>query len=136
MIAEEIISGAANLLGKVIPDSKQASQDKQAARQADLQFADAQSKVLIAEAQSESWLARNWRPIIGLEFGTIIFIIVANNNIVFPLLNAYGIKAIALPLDPNIWQGLFLCLGAYMGGRSAEKITNSVLNTLISKWKR
>ena len=41
-----------------------------------------QSAVIIAEAQGESWLQRNWRPSLMVVFGFII----ANNYIIAPYL--------------------------------------------------
>lgn len=78
----------------------------------DAQLASEQAGVIRAEASSESWLARNWRPILMLVFTFIV----AWNYIVVPIFS--------LPvttLDENVWELLKLGVGGYIIGRSAEK---------------
>ena len=77
-----------------------------------------QSKIIQAEAKSDSYLAKNWRPITMLVF---VFII-ANNYIFFPYISLFGGSATALPIPPDMWQLLKLGLSGYIIGRSAEKV--------------
>jgi len=73
--------------------------------------------VIKAEANGESWLQRNWRPLTMLTF---VFII-ANNYILFPYISLFGGTATALDIPPDMWDLLKLGLGGYVVGRSVEK---------------
>lgn len=79
-----------------------------------------QAGIIMAEAQSGSWLARNWRPITMLVF---VFLVVCH----WFGLNASGIsEAQYLSLFDLIKIGL----GGYVVGRSAEKIASTVAPAL------
>lgn len=73
--------------------------------------------VIVAEAQSDSWITRSWRPIIMLMFG----VIVANNYILYPYLSLFWPDAPALELPPDLWGLMKIGLGGYVVGRSAEQ---------------
>lgn len=78
-----------------------------------------QVDVIKAEANGESFLQRNWRPITMLTF---VFII-ANTYIVAPYLSLLFSKELITPeLTPDMWGLLKLGLGGYVLGRSTEKI--------------
>lgn len=89
--------------------------------EADYKFAQEQSKVLTAEIASNSWMARNWRPIIMLLFGYIV----AHNFVIAPL---FGLEY--LPIPGDLWDLLKIGIGGYIVGRSAEKI---IPTTKLSK---
>lgn len=76
-----------------------------------------QSDVIIAEAKGESWLQRNWRPSLMAIFG----IIVANNYIIAPYLEAMFDWQVVLEIPEQLWGLLKLGVGGYIGGRSIEK---------------
>ncbi len=76
-----------------------------------------QSKVVTAEIQSQSWLARNWRPLIMLLFGIIIL----NNYIIVPWLKTFGLPIAMMDIPPNMWSLLEIGMGGYIFGRSIEK---------------
>jgi len=76
-----------------------------------------QSKIIQSEANGESPLQRNWRPITMLVF---VFII-ANNYILFPYISLFGGTAATLNIPPDMWDLLKLGLGGYVVGRSVEK---------------
>ncbi len=80
----------------------------------------AQVKSVVAEENGKSWLQRNWRPLLMMLFGLIIF----NNYIFAPYVQALiGVKkAIMLPIPPQMWTLLKLGISGYIVGRSAEKI--------------
>ena len=88
------------------------------------EFAEVQSRVIIAEAQSQSWLARNWRPITMMVFVFIIFF----NYIMSPLFNVE-----ALAIVPDMWALLKLGIGGYIGGRTVEKVAPQVIDAFRSK---
>jgi hypothetical protein len=79
--------------------------------------------VLKAEIQGQSWLQRNWRPLLM----TIIIVIIANNYIIVPYLSAITDKVHVLDLPEKLWSLMTLGVGGYIAGRSGEKI--------ISTWK-
>lgn len=81
------------------------------------------SKIIQAEANSASWLARNWRPMLMTMFGVII----ANNYILYPYLSLFFEGAPILEIPPDMWDLLKIGIGGYIVGRSAEKG--------IEKWK-
>ena len=70
------------------------------------------ANVIMAEANGESWLQRNWRPMLMVLFG----IIIANNFLVVPIFNTP-----TADIPPDMWDLLKLGLGGYVLGRSAEK---------------
>ena len=75
-------------------------------------------KAIVAEAQSESWLARNWRPITMLTFVAIV----ANNYILYPYLTLFGVPSTMLETPEQLWNLINIGLGGYVIGRSAEKV--------------
>ena len=120
-----LISPITDTLGKVIdgtiPDKNEAARIKAAVmtelmahQGADLE---ARMKIVLAEAQGESWLQRNWRPVLMLT----IVAIVANNYLVAPYLAAMGLIAVDLDLPERLWDLMTLGVGGYVVGRSAEK---------------
>lgn len=77
----------------------------------------AQAQIITTEARSESWMARNWRPLIMLLFGVII----ANNYILYPWLHELFSLKVMMEVPTEMWSLLKLGLGGYVVGRSAEK---------------
>lgn len=71
------------------------------------QLLEAKSTIITAEAKSESWIARNWRPITMLVFLALV------------VLDSFGVLATALA--PEAWTLLQIGLGGYVVGRSTEK---------------
>lgn len=75
---------------------------------------ESRSKIIEAEARSEHWLTAVWRPITMLTF--------------LALCVGDSLGLLASPLRDEAWMLLQLGLGGYVVGRSAEKITKSVLS--------
>ena len=69
-----------------------------------------QSNVIVAEAQGQGWLQRNWRPMTMITF------------LVLVVLDAFGL--LPNPIAPKMWSLLQIGLGGYVVGRSAEKIVD------------
>lgn len=69
---------------------------------------EARSSIITAEANSQSWIARNWRPITMLTFLVLV---------VLSSLGAFGVN-----MHEEFWAILKIGLGGYVIGRSAEKI--------------
>ena len=76
-----------------------------------------QSQVIIAEAQGESWLQRNWRPMLMCAFG----LIVVNNYVLNPWLSALFSISVIMEIPPDMWGLLKLGVGGYIISRGAEK---------------
>jgi len=87
------------------------------ANEAAAQVDTVRSNIIIAEAQGDSWLQRNWRPVTMLVF----VVIIANNYILFPYVQLFGGPAVKLEIPPDMWSLLKLGIGGYIIGRSAEK---------------
>ena len=71
------------------------------------QLMEARASVINSEAQGQSWLQRNWRPI-----AMVVFLLL----VVF---NSFGL--LVTPLADEAWQLLQIGLGGYVIGRSTEK---------------
>lgn len=120
------------IIGKFVADPKEKAdaqlalftaqaQLQEAAMAAQQQLVDAQAKVVTAEAQSQSWLARNWRPILMTVFTYIIL----HNYVVSPL---FGIASV--PIPDRMWSLLELGIGGYIGGRSLEKVAPAIVSAV------
>ncbi len=83
----------------------------------------AQKDIIIAEAKGESWLQRNWRPILMLT----IVAIIANNYILYPYISLFmpG-RAVMLELPDGLWTLMQVGVGGYIGGRTLEKLTPEI----------
>jgi hypothetical protein len=86
---------------------------------------DAQTTIIAAEAKSESWIARNWRPITMLTFLALI----VDSWILGPPKN----------MPPEMVNTLFeiikLGLAGYVVGRSVEKTAGPIVSALVSSMK-
>ena len=73
---------------------------------------DAKMQIITAEAQSQSWIARNWRPISMLVFLSLV------------IADSFG--WLANPLANEAWLLLQIGLGGYVVGRSGEKVAKTL----------
>jgi hypothetical protein len=88
---------------------------------------ESKSRIIESEAKGESWLQRNWRPMLMC----ICMFIVFNNYVLVPYFN--------LPvttLDDHIWTLMDLGVGGYVAGRSLEKISENLGGVLYNVGKR
>jgi hypothetical protein len=130
---QAIIPIIGSLLGKAIdravPDADQAARLKAEVMTVVLQQAGAELQgaveIIKAEAQGESWLQRNWRPLLMLT----VVAIVGNNYLLAPYVNAlFGAGAApVLDLPDRLWDLMTLGVGGYVAGRTAEKV--------VATWK-
>ena len=124
-IIGKVVDGIIGLVDEAVEDKDEANKIKAALNQimlnSDLtKFSEqlkAQMNVVVAEAQGESWLQRNWRPCLMCLFGLII----ANNFILYPYLSLFWNAAPMLPIPTEMWGLLKLGVGGYVVGRSVEK---------------
>tara|TARA_R110002153_G_scaffold57695_8_gene158548 strand:+ start:6352 stop:6756 length:405 start_codon:yes stop_codon:yes gene_type:complete len=109
------------LLDKFFPDKDAANKAKlmlmEMKQNGELSRLQASAGIVTAEANSDHWLAANWRPITMLTF---VFII-ANNYILYPYLALFFEEAPKLEIPPDMWALLKIGLGGYVVGRSVEK---------------
>lgn len=76
----------------------------------------AQSAIIVAEANGQSWMQRNWRPITMLTF------------LVLVVADTFGLTEFRL--SEQAWVLLQIGLGGYVVGRSAEKIMPNVMKAM------
>ncbi len=114
----------AAITGKEVLDPNKQIELLQKANELEARFVEAQARVLEAEAKSEHWLTSAWRPITMLVFVAII----ANNYILAPYMQAFGLHVPTLELSAQMWELLKIGLGGYILGRSAEKV--------VREWKK
>jgi len=87
---------------------------------------EAQSKVLTADASGQSWLQRNWRPMIMLEFGFLLFW----NHF---LAEVVGVTPSSMPAE--MMRLLEIGLGGYIGVRSLEKVVPAIAGLIVNRKK-
>lgn len=118
---ESIFDFGTSLLDKFFPDKDEANKAKvmliQMKQNGELSKLQTSAGIVTAEANSEHWLAANWRPITMLTF----VVIIANNYILYPYLSLFFDAAPVLEIPPDMWQLLKIGLGGYVVGRSVEK---------------
>ena len=73
----------------------------------------AKSSAITAEANGQSWLQRNWRPITMLTFLALV------------VCDSFGL--LAFRLADQAWTLLQIGMGGYVIGRSCEKVLPSIL---------
>lgn len=129
-----LLDGVGGILDKFVvnPEEKLKAQQEILKMQSDLQlkllevdgeFAKQQAAVISEEVKSESWLARNWRPLLMLTFTYII----AHNYVLAPLFSFHSVE-----IPPDMWQLLKLGMGGYIMGRSVEKVATTVPDLIDS----
>jgi hypothetical protein len=124
-IVGDVLSGVLGLIDQGVRDKDKADALKadltKAFESADLDrfrtLVENQSRVLLGEIQGESWLQRNWRPLLML----IVVAIIANNYIFFPYLSLFTDKVIVLDLPEKLYNLMTIGVGGYIVGRSTEK---------------
>jgi hypothetical protein len=85
------------------------------------------SRIVEAEIKGESWLQRNWRPMLML----ICMFIILNNYVLVPYF-----KIPVTTLDEHIWNLMEMGVGGYVAGRSLEKISENLGPILQNAKKR
>ena len=86
-----------------------------------MQVVDAKKSIIMAEIGKGSWLTTNWRPIIMLMLGWIVFYF----YFVSPV---FDTPRIVLP--DKFWELLKIGIGGYVAGRSLEKIADKVTQNI------
>lgn len=91
--------------------------------QADVQIILARAGIIKAEAESQSWLTSNWRPILMLTFGALI------------VARWLGFAAPNISEEETLklWDIVQLGLGGYVIGRSVEQIAKTAVPIIGKK---
>ena len=117
-----ITSIISSVIDKAVPDKAQAESLKAELTLQVLKINEqelkAASSIIMAEAQGESWLQRNWRPCLMIWFAGLV--------------GAYWFGFTPENLPTEVIQDLFelvkIGVGGYVVGRSGEKI--------VKEWKK
>ena len=121
----DAVKGVTDLVGQFVEDKDKANELETAIKNKlvnlEQEVVKAQRDIIVAEANSQSFIARNWRPIMMLTF---VFII-ANNYILFPYVQLFGGTALELEIPDAMWGLLKIGVGGYVVGRSGEKMVES-----------
>lgn len=88
-----------------------------------------QASLIKAEIQSDSWLAKNWRPLTALTF---VFIIVWYILILPILVDWFGFPPLRIGDNQlrYVENSTLVMITGYVGGRTLEKITKMI----TSRW--
>lgn len=114
-----IASLIGNVIDKAVPDRDQAERLKMKvtleAMKADNAELKAATDIILAEAKGESWLQRNWRPVLMLWFAGLV--------------GAHWLGFTPPNLPESVVVGLLdivqVGIGGYVLGRSGEKIVKA-----------
>lgn len=131
-----ILSGVKDIIGSFIVDPKAKLEATQKLFELETSFrikqleaeeayVTQQANVVIAEAKSDSWIARNWRPITMLTFVSII----VWNYIIIGTIGAFVPTIHPVSVPPDMWNLLKLGIGGYIGARTVEKVVDKVVAT-------
>lgn len=124
-ILKAILPGVSNVIGKVVKDRDLAQKLEHELSMHLISHSEkeleAAASVVIAEAQSQSWLTRNWRPMIMMLFGFII----ANNYVIAPYAQLFFEASVVLETPPDLWDLMKIGIGGYVVSRGAEKTVKS-----------
>lgn len=116
-----VVGLVSKAIDKAVPDAGQAAELREKVTGAILSLAQTELQgaisIIVAEAQGESWLQRNWRPLLML---TCIGII-ANNYVLYPYLKLFVAAPPLLEMPDALWELLKIGVGGYVIGRSVEK---------------
>lgn len=125
-LIDRILGPAQALISEFIVDADKRAEFETKLRLAllaqETSLVEASRDVVVAEADSKSWIARNWRPITMLNFSVILF----NNYILAPWLGYAGVNAPVLDIPPEMWTLLTVGIGGYIAGRTIENTGSGV----------
>jgi len=124
--AKPVMDGTNEILKTV--DGLNTSQEEKAEIRSKVILAviDAQSKAVLAEATSGSWLASNWRPMLATQWGFIV----TYTYFLGPML---GLAVV--PLAPPVFSLLTVMITGYAGARSLEKAAKAAVPLMTAKQK-
>lgn len=128
----KLVGPLLGLIDRVIPNPNEAMEIKaelmKESMNAESEFYKAAGGIIKAEAQGESWMQRNWRPVTMLTF---VFII-ANNYIIAPYVMflssmfGYHVELPTLDIPEGMWTLLSIGIGGYITSRGVEKTVKNI----------
>ena len=83
-------------------------------------LAEARASIIVAEATSESWVTRTWRPLVMLTFAVLIVLISTG---------VMDTEALAAVPD-RLWNLMQIGIGGYIVSRGAEKIVPEIVGAM------
>lgn len=92
----------------------------------------AKRDIIVAEAKSESWLTRNWRPIIMLSLTSAVL---AYWFGLTPTDEVTGLSIIPNSIVERMYSLVQIGVGGYLAGRSIEKTAGAITESLKKKDK-
>ena len=111
----QILNIGGTLIDRLIPDKQEQARAKlelmRLAQEGELKELEQQASIIIAEASGNSWLQRNWRPLVMVNFALLI----TAHWLGFTPPNLPGEQVERLLMIVQVG------LGGYVIGRSAEK---------------
>lgn len=136
--AKDLIKGVVDVVDRFVTTDKEKLEAQRAIADVERAFqirvaeigaemAKTQASVIQSEIESQSWLARNWRPILMLVFTYII----AHTFVFVPL---FGLDPVTIPDD--MWDLLKLGMGGYVAGRTVEKVAETVTPAVAEVLKK
>jgi len=114
-VAAPLLKGIFSVIDQSVEDKDQAAAIKAKLQEmvltGQMKEIEAAAQIIVAEAQGESWLQRNWRPITMLSFLGLLF------------LYWFGIQPENMPESVllAVFDLLKIGIGGYIVGRSVEK---------------
>ncbi len=132
---KDVMNSAKDIIGRFVadPDKKIEAQTELFKLQSDLQskildadvqFARVQADTLQTEMKSDSWMGKNWRPLLMLTFTYIIL----HNYVIAPV---FHIPLNQIPDD--MWTLLKIGMGGYIVGRTVEKVAPDIAGAVAAK---
>lgn len=124
------ISGPiSEILNKVIPDSNKRAEAQEAIQQAIIQSNDktleAMAQTMSADAASEGWLTRSARPLTVIwALGFITYLVVFPDPAMLTTIKQ---------IPSELWDLVKLGIGAYIAGRSVEKVAGTIAGVVRKK---
>jgi hypothetical protein len=122
-ILQLLFPALSKILDKFIPDANSVLAAKREVLDLTGTLLHAKKDIIMAEVQSEHWLQRSWRPMVGWSFSLMAIIMIFSSDIVRPYFHFFtGIWLPELEVSGELWYAVFFCLGGYMGCRTIEKV--------------
>jgi len=92
----------------------------------------AKRDIIVAEAKSDSWLTRNWRPLVMVSLTASIMAYWFGLTPTDPLT---GLSVIPNSVIERMYSLVQIGVGGYIAGRSAEKIAPGIISAFKRKEK-
>lgn len=92
-------------------------------------LAEFQTKIITAETASESWMTRNWRPLMMVIFTALV----VNRWTGLSAILGFPSVFISQEIEMELWSVIKIGIGGYVGGRSLEKIVPPVVEALKNR---